>query len=74
MGSGLGLRLDFSFFIIRLDMGIKMFDPEFRLQDRWVIVNILDNDWKRNYITSTGVPPTERYSFLNFNFGIGYPF
>lgn len=33
---GFGLRLDFSFFVIRLDMGIKLYDPSYASSaDRW---------------------------------------
>ncbi len=36
MSYGLGLRANFSFFIIRLDMGIKLYDPGYEdLSDRW---------------------------------------
>ncbi|MGM0647123.1 MAG: BamA/TamA family outer membrane protein [Bacteroidota bacterium] len=37
IGSGLGLRLDFSFFVIRLDAGIKIVDPSRLRGDRWVL-------------------------------------
>lgn len=33
---GLGLRLDFDFFVIRVDMGIKLYDPSYtNIRDRW---------------------------------------
>lgn len=33
---GLGLRLDFSFFVLRVDMGVKLFDPSYATQrERW---------------------------------------
>jgi outer membrane protein assembly factor BamA len=33
---GIGLRADFSFFIIRFDMGIKLYDPKYTsISDRW---------------------------------------
>ncbi|MDO4190258.1 MAG: BamA/TamA family outer membrane protein [Bacteroidales bacterium] len=33
---GVGLRLDFSFFVIRVDMGVKLFDPSYSTQrERW---------------------------------------
>jgi outer membrane protein assembly factor BamA len=37
MGIGAGLRLNFDFFIIRLDLAYKMRDPSFPSNDRWVI-------------------------------------
>ncbi|MCC7302870.1 MAG: BamA/TamA family outer membrane protein [Bacteroidia bacterium] len=74
IGSGFGLRLDFSFFVIRLDLGIKMHDPIFSEGDRWVVQHLFDKEWKTNWTPSTGVQETGKYPFYNFNFGIGYPF
>lgn len=37
LGIGAGLRLNFEFFIIRLDLAYKMRDPSFPSNDRWVI-------------------------------------
>ena len=34
--SGVGLRLDFDFFVIRVDMGIKLYDPGYPIEsERW---------------------------------------
>jgi len=60
IGYGLGMRLDFSFFIFRLDFGIKGRDPSQSVGERWVL-------WHRK-----NLPPD--YSFNTFNLGIGYPF
>lgn len=35
VGAGLGLRLDFSFLVFRLDMGHKLRDPRFPENNRW---------------------------------------
>ncbi len=35
IGSGFGLRYDFSFFIFRFDIGFKTYDPFYRDQNRW---------------------------------------
>ncbi|MDR3328066.1 MAG: BamA/TamA family outer membrane protein [Prevotellaceae bacterium] len=32
---GAGLRFDFSFFLIRFDLGVKLYDPSFSAGDRW---------------------------------------
>ncbi|MFO7791026.1 MAG: BamA/TamA family outer membrane protein [Bacteroidales bacterium] len=36
LGTGLGLRFDFSFFILRFDFGVPLYDPAFPLEDRWL--------------------------------------
>lgn len=35
VGSGFGLRYDFSFFLFRFDIGFKTYDPSYRDQNRW---------------------------------------
>ncbi|CAH8281715.1 surface antigen-like variable number repeat protein [Mariniflexile fucanivorans] len=35
LGSGLGLRYDFSFFVFRFDIGFKTYDPSYQDQNRW---------------------------------------
>ena len=36
MSYGFGVRLDFNFFIVRLDLGIKLYDPQYaKMADRW---------------------------------------
>jgi outer membrane protein assembly factor BamA len=71
IGSGVGLRGDFSFFVIRFDMGIKVRDPQFAENKRWVINNLFNDQWKEDYRLSHS---DRKYSFLAFNIGIGYPF
>jgi len=61
IGAGLGLRLDFDFFIIRLDIAFPLREPtangfDWRFQD----VNFLSQNWRKNN--------------LRYNLGIGYPF
>lgn len=36
IGAGMGMRLDFSFLVFRLDVGHKLRDPRFELGSRWV--------------------------------------
>ena len=36
---GLGLRLDFDFFLLRFDTGMRAYDPQQRGGDRWAIKN-----------------------------------
>ncbi len=39
IGGGLGMRFNFSFFILRLDMAVKLHDPSLDLSERWVYPN-----------------------------------
>ncbi len=70
IGSGFGARLDFNFFIVRFDLGIKVRDPQFSDADRWVIKHWFSSDWKNSYNTTNG----QKYNFTTFNLGVGYPF
>ncbi|MFQ3213007.1 MAG: outer membrane protein insertion porin family [Marivirga sp.] len=60
IGTGVGMRIDFSFLILRLDLGFKAYDPGQERGERWTI-----NRW--NLIGGNNYSPT-------FNLGIGYPF
>ena len=71
LGSGVGVRADFSFFIIRFDIGLKVRDPKFAENKRWVIQNLFDAEWKRVYRINNS---NHKYDFFTFNLGIGYPF
>lgn len=70
IGSGAGIRADFSFFIIRLDLGLKVRDPQFAENQRWVVKQVFDTSWKKEYENKYD----KNYNFLSFNIGIGYPF
>lgn len=61
VGTGLGLRMDFDFLVIRLDMGIKAMDPARPLGQRFVL-----DEFIKNF-------PGFRGQTV-FNIGIGYPF
>lgn len=37
VGTGFGVRLDFSFFVIRIDAGVKTIDPSLAQGNRWVL-------------------------------------
>lgn len=60
IGTGLGLRLDFSFFVMRFDLGIPLRNPSLPKGDRWVIENTFEKKWLINN--------------MNLNLAIGYPF
>ncbi len=50
IGSGIGFRLDFDFFIIRFDFGIKLKDPALPVGKRWIPLqrNFKYKDWTFN--------------------------
>lgn len=65
IASGLGIRLDFSFLIIRLDAGLKIYDPA-RPKDKRFIFSSGFNDAPFDNVRNTEP--------LILNIGIGYPF
>jgi outer membrane protein assembly factor BamA len=76
VGTGIGLRLNFTFFIIRVDWGIKLYDPTLVGDDRWVIKRSFNKSWQDDFYTNSNTNPAKKfsYSFTSLNFGIGYPF
>jgi outer membrane protein assembly factor BamA len=62
VGTGFGLRVDLSFFVLRLDWAIKVIDPSQKDGNRWVLFR-----GKENFTNGFENP-------LVLNFGIGYPF
>jgi outer membrane protein insertion porin family len=72
IGAGGGLRLDMDYFVLRLDVGLKVKDPQFDGSSQWVIKELFSiRDFKRAY-AQTNAP--DRYHFFQYNFGIGMPF
>ena len=60
-GAGVGLRLDFGFFIIRLDAALPIYDPSQPPALRWIGTETVDG--------KTGLNKS-----INFTFGIGHAF
>lgn len=62
LGTGIGLRLDVSFFVLRLDLAFPVHNPLLDKGERWVIntFNPLKRDWRRENLV--------------LNLAIGYPF
>lgn len=60
VGAGLGIRLNFSYFIFRVDAAVKMRDPSLPDSERWVYFGKSSQKFAARDI--------------NYNFGIGYPF
>jgi len=82
-GAGLGARLNFGFFIIRLDAGLPIKDPALPDGERWIFqskdkyndyygefLQANDEAQYQNFIDQGGY---RRYR-VKFNLGIGYPF
>ena len=62
IGSGLGIRLNFSFLVVRFDYGLKMYDPARPEGQRWIANKIKWDDL--NGEPGQGI----------WNIAIGYPF
>ncbi len=72
-GGGVGMRLDFDFFLVRLDLGLQLKDPAKIQGERWLWQ---PKDEYKEYLASTN-NPVDRIPFasnLVFNLGIGFPF
>lgn len=62
VGTGIGARLNFQFFIVRFDLGLQTRDPSLPVGQRWIF-QPRDADYQSSFGRK-----------LNFNLGIGYPF
>lgn len=62
VGAGVGLRLDFSILILRLDLAMPLRVPYYEKNERWAFdrINFGDSNWRRDN--------------LILNIAIGYPF
>jgi outer membrane protein insertion porin family len=73
IGAGMGLRLDFDYFLVRFDFGMQLKDPAKITGERWIwegkdeYEEYLDEYFPSN--SGNGRSPV-----INFNLGIGYPF
>lgn len=72
IGTGFGLRLDMNYFVIRLDIGLKVKDPQFESSDQWVIKELFRAREFRKKYYQTHRP--DRYNFVQYNLGVGLPF
>jgi len=66
VGSGLGIRMDLDFFVIRLDVGIPIRNPAIQMNDA-------DNEFKP-WIFDSYKGNEKQFFDYQFNLGIGYPF
>ncbi len=74
VGGGFGLRIDFDFFLIRLDLAIPLYNPYMFSGERWIWQD------REQYTSTLGTLPksftqTQSAPFTpRLNIGIGYPF
>lgn len=66
IGTGVGLRLDFSYFLVRIDFGIKLKDPARRENNGWLFPNF---SWKNDEYA--GKPVKNNWAL---QLGVGLPF
>jgi outer membrane protein insertion porin family len=71
VGTGFGLRFDFSFLILRFDIGMKMYDPARDKGERFVL---RDARFWNPYATKNENGYTNYKEPVIYNVGIGYPF
>ena len=63
VGTGFGLRFDFAFLVLRLDVGMKAYDPSRQVGDRFILNKV--KLWS---------PYGSSREPVIYNVGIGYPF
>jgi outer membrane protein insertion porin family len=72
VGTGVGLRFDFTFLILRLDVGIKVIDPARDENDRFVLDKV--RFWKPYATENPDKTWTNFREPVIYNVGIGYSF
>jgi outer membrane protein insertion porin family len=62
VGTGVGLRINLTILLLRLDLGVPMRDPSLPAGERWLFnqIDFASKDWRRKNLV--------------FNLAIGYPF
>lgn len=72
MSAGTGLRLDFNYFVLRLDFGFRFKRPElFYLNDGWKAPDIGFDDFMKKIFTRGSNDEYRKWRYENFNFSIG---
>jgi len=85
VAAGAGFRLDFSYFVLRFDLGFRFKRPDITKNDGWQFPNITFNNlFKRGVNVPDPANPGQtknddryrkwRYENFNFTVGISYPF
>jgi len=73
IGSGMGIRLDFEYFLVRFDLGFQIKDPIKIEGERWFWEPKTEYNQFLANISDSDNPPTFRVNRA-FNLGIGFPF
>lgn len=72
IGTGFGLRFDFTFLVLRFDVGLKVYDPGRPPGERFVLDDVR---FLRPFATPVGDGTYTNYKEpVIYNIGIGYPF
>lgn len=72
VGTGFGLRFDFTFLIVRFDVGMQVFDPAQDKGERYVLDKVR---FFKPYASKNEQGKYENFKVpVNYNFQIGYPF
>ena len=74
IGAGAGLRLDFDFFVVRLDMAIPVHNPYMFQGERWIWEKRTEYAAELNNLPADYVSTLSRPFRPTLSFGIGYPF
>lgn len=75
VAAGTGFRLDFNYFVLRLDLGFRIKRPELSyINNGWKLPNIGFNDLLPKLFGRKSEYRQWRYENFNFTIGISYPF
>jgi len=74
IGGGFGLRIDFDFFLIRLDLAVPIYNPYMYAGERWIFTPKTQYDAELSNLPTTFVSTLSRPFMPRLNIGIGYAF
>ncbi|MES2800059.1 MAG: BamA/TamA family outer membrane protein [Bacteroidota bacterium] len=78
LSGGAGIRVDFDFFIVRVDVGLPLTNPAMPLGERWIFKSndrpLFDAEVAAYKLANPNLPAPPRPFTPLIHFGIGYPF
>ncbi|MDG1349754.1 MAG: BamA/TamA family outer membrane protein [Crocinitomicaceae bacterium] len=76
VASGVGLRLDLDYFIVRLDIGLPVYNPAYADGARWIFQDAKDRAVYNQEAIDAGIDiqTLPRPFIPRIHFGLGYPF